>query len=134
MSWLICDWQWAPQKVQQAGGGARVSWGHTFLKKNMEFLGLSLFPYNFQSKWTFAPLPWKNCVRSHRTSGSKYPDFLDPSWKCLFFFWLTSRISTLYIFNISLRYFKASTLPPVSNSFWNRSNCHATKIVIWRFR
>ena len=42
-------------------------------------------------------------------------------------------LSTLYSFNIPPRNFKSSTLLPVSNFFWNSSNCHATKIVIWLF-
>ena len=39
-------------------------------------LSLSLYPDKFQTKWSFATQPWKNCATPHWTSKAKSQDFL----------------------------------------------------------
>ena len=70
-------------------------WGHTFFwKRPLEFVDLSLYPWKFQTKWSFTPgNSTKSCYTHWIFQGQKprpmeIPPyfFLDHAWKFHFFF------------------------------------------------
>ena len=96
------------------------------------FVTLSLAVRNFLGKIKFTPQPWESSTTPHGTCRAKNQDLFITLGKAIFFIYLID-LWNFHIINITPRSFKSSTLSLVWNFFWNSSNCHATKIVIWLF-
>ena len=136
--WLICIGNGLFQKKVQVGqmGWGRVDWRHTFLKKTVEYLGLSLYPRKFQTKWSFTPRKIHKIVL-HSLELPR-PKIKTHPWKFQFFFNWPLKFSH-YIFSI---YPEEIPCPQPSHLFGtfsgNSSIASAIlklsyKIVIWLF-
>ena len=79
-------------------------WGYTFLKRPLKFLDLSLYPWNFQTKWSFTPgNSTKPCYTHWNFQGQtprpiEIPRYflLDHAWK--FHFLFTNPLSFCILF------------------------------------
>ena len=110
-----------PEKIQTGGAEDILSW-----KRSLEFLDLSLFPWKFQTNWSFTPgNSTKSCYTHWNFQGQKprpmeiqHYFFFDHAWIFHFFFYWPREFPILF-FQFSWKFHALNAPSPLFVFFWN---------------